>query len=198
MVCKGKIYIFSQIAIIIMSIVFVVNLVISRDCNLLWLIISGGGDIIDHLGASYTAVFEEMQIYRLVTYGYTQTAIWHLLANAFGIWYMGIYLERKIGIVKFMIVYHIGLVAAGIAILILFPSSLNYGASPAIFACMGVLINWLIRKRDLWSEYKSQKGFYYILYYCIFSNVLGISTLVIHFLGFSVGFLLGFVVKNES
>lgn len=41
-------------------------------------------DIIDYLGVSYATVFEDFQVYRLITYGYTQTAIWHLLANALG------------------------------------------------------------------------------------------------------------------
>lgn len=196
MIIKTKMYRFSQIAIVIMSIIFIMNLILSRDCNLLWLVLSGGGVINYHLGESYTTVFEDFQVYRLITYGYTQTAIWHLLANVLGLWYVGIYLEKRIGIIQFMIVYHIGLVIAGTAIFVFYPSSFNYGASPAIFACLGVLANWLIRKRNLWNEYKSQKGFYFLLYYFVLSNFLGICTLVIHLLGFCTGFFLGFVVKK--
>lgn len=193
---KATTHRFSQIAIAIMSIIFIMNLVASRDYNLFWIVLSGGGNIVDYLGESYITVFEEFQIYRLITYGYTQTAIWHLLANILGLWYVGIYLEKRIGIIQFIFVYHIGLVIAGTAIFVFYPTSFNYGASPAIFACLGVLANWLIRKRNLWYEYKSQKGFYFLLYYFVLSNFLGICTLVIHLLGFCTGLFLGFFVKR--
>lgn len=194
----AKTYRFSQIAIVIMCTIFIINLILSRDCNLLWILLSGGGNIVDYLGESYTTVFKDFQLYRLITYGYTQTAIWHLLANALGLWYIGLYLEKKIGIIRFVFVYHIGLVIAGAAILVFYPNSFNYGASPAIFACLGILANWLIRKRDLWKEYKSQEGFYFLLYYFVLSNVLGMRTLLFHFFGFCIGFLLGFVMKENE
>lgn len=187
---------FAQIAIFIMSIIFLMNLVLSRDCNLFWIVLSGGGHIVDYLGETYIAVFEDFQVYRLITYGYTQTAIWHLLANILSLWYIGMYLEKRIGIIQLIFVYHIGLVIAGAAIFIFYPDSFNYGASPAIFSCFGVLANWLIREKNLWNEYKTQKGFYFLLCYFVLSNFLGIATFVIHLLGFCIGFFLGFIVKK--
>lgn len=80
--------------------------------------------------------------------------------------------------------------------LTIMPNSVNYGASPAIFACLGVLINWQIRKRNLCSEYKSQRGVQFLLCYFVFSNFLGISTAVIHLLGCCTGFFLGFIIKD--
>lgn len=68
---------FSQIAIVIMIIIFIMNFFLS-DCNLFWIFLSGGGNIVDYAGESYATVFENFQLYRLITYGYTQTAIWHL------------------------------------------------------------------------------------------------------------------------
>lgn len=97
-----------------------------------------------------------------------------------------------------MFVYHIGLVIAGITILVFYPNSFNYGASPAIFTCLGILVSWLIQKRNLWKEYKSQKGFYFLLYYFVLSNFLGMCTLLFHLFGFCTGFLLGFVVKKKD
>ncbi len=187
----------NQITIVIMSIIFIINLILSRDYNLFWIALSGGGNIIDYLGVSYETVFKDFQVYRLITYGYTQAAIWHLLANVFGLWYIGKYLEKKMGVLQFFAVYHIGLIAAGILISLIYPNAFHYGASPAIFACFGVLVNWLIRDKDLWKEYKVQKGFYFLLYYFVLSNLLGMPTLVIHLLGFGAGFGLGFVVKKK-
>lgn len=195
---EAKTYRFSQIAIVIMCTIFIINLILSKDCNLLWILLSGGGNIVDYLGESFTTVFKDFQLYRLITYGYTQTAVWHLLANAWALWYVGLYLEKKIGIIRFIFIYHLGLVIAGIAILGFYPNSFNYGASPAIFACLGLLVNWLIRKRDFFNEYKSQNGFYFLLYYFVLSNFLGIRTLLFHLFGFCVGFLLGFVMKEND
>jgi len=85
---------FSKIAIVIMVIVFITNFFVS-DCNLLWMFLSGGGKVVDYTSVSYATVFRDFQLFRLITYGYTQTAVWHLLANLLGLWYVGLYLEKK-------------------------------------------------------------------------------------------------------
>lgn len=41
---------FTSITIVIMSIIFIINLIISRNFNLLWIVLSGGGYIVDYLG----------------------------------------------------------------------------------------------------------------------------------------------------
>ena len=45
---------------------------------------------------------------------------------------------------------------------------------------------------------KLQKGFYYLRGYFVLSNMLGVPTLIFHFMGFVVGFLLGFMVKEKA
>lgn len=195
---KAKKCYFSKIAIIIMLIVFIMNVILSRNMDLFWIVLCGGGSIVDALGISYATIFEDFQLYRLVTYGYTQCAIWRLLANILALWYIGIYLEEKIGVLQFVCIYHIGLVVAGTLILICCPNSFQYGASPGVFACLGLLSNWLIRRKNVWHEYKSQKGLNFLLYYFTFSNIIGICTLLIHLFGFCAGFLLGTMVKQRD
>lgn len=107
---------FTFIAIVLMSVVFAANGIISWDGELLGSSLWGGGRIVDSLGLSYEAVFERVQLYRLLTYGYVHAAVWHLLANAFAVWIVGGYLERKIGTALLVLVYHAGLVLAGAAI----------------------------------------------------------------------------------
>lgn len=92
---KAKTYRFSQIAIVIMNIIFIINLILSRDYNLLWILLYGGGNIVDYFGESYTTVFKDFQLYRLITYGYTQTEIWNLLANVLGYGMLGYTLKRR-------------------------------------------------------------------------------------------------------
>lgn len=86
---------FTQIAIGIMCTVFLMNLVLSKDYNLSGILLSGGGSAVDMLGASRTAVLKDFQYYRLITYGYTHAAVWHLAANLFGLWYVLPYLEKR-------------------------------------------------------------------------------------------------------
>lgn len=202
-----KTYRFSHIAIIIMCTIFIMNLILSEDCNSLSILLFGGGNIVDYLGELYIDVFKNFQLYRLITYGYTQTSIWSISANALALWYVGLYLEKKIGSIRFMFVYHIGMIFSGIGIFVLYPYSFNYGTSPAIFVCFGILANWWIRKRELWNEYRSQEGFHFLLYYFVVSNFLGMYTLIFlifgywigfNFLGFCIGFLLGYVIKKNN
>lgn len=195
--CKVNSNRFGKIAIVIMVIVFIMNFFVS-DCDLFWIFVSGGGSVVDYTSISYSSVFRKFQLFRLVTYGYTQTAVWHFVFNLCGLWYISRYLEKKIGTMRFIMVYHIGLIVAGIVLIMLYPSGPHYGTSPAIFACFGILTNWLLRNRKLWDDYKLQKGFYYLVYYFILSNVLGMCTLIFHFIGFAVGFLMGFAVKERT
>lgn len=195
---KTRTKIFGKVVIAIMCILFIINFFVSIDCNLFLVVLSGGGKLADILAVSSETVFENREFYRLVTYGYFHPAVWHLLANILGLWYIEGILEKEIGWLPFILVYHVGLVAAGVLFLFIFPNGRMFGASPAIFACIGMVINRIYQNRVLWKEYKSQKGFNYLLYYFVLSNFIGIDTLLIHFLGFATGFLLGFFVKNTN
>lgn len=184
---------FTCIAIVIMGVVFVLNGISSGGLPAL-----GNGRAVDFLGISYETVFENFQLYRLLTYGYTHTAIWHILANGFALWSVGSYLEKRIGTASLVLVYHAGLVLAGTTIFLLFPDSFNYGASPAIFSCFGLLTHWLIRKKSMWRAYRAQNGFAYCALYFVFANFLGWASFAIHFLGFAAGFLLGFFIRENN
>lgn len=195
---KTQPQIFAKVVIALMCILFMINFFVSKDCNLFWVALSGGGKLVGILAESSETVFENHEFYRLVTYGYFHPAVWHLLANILGLWYIEGILEKEIGWLQFILVYHVGLVVAGILFLFIFPSRWVFGASPAIFAGIGVVTNRIYRNRVLWEEYKSQKGFNYLLYYFVLSNFIGIGTLLIHFLGFVTGFLLAFFVKDKK
>lgn len=189
---------FTFIAIVLMSVVFAANGIISWDGELLGSSLWGGGRIVDSLGLSYETVFERVQLYRLLTYGYVHAAVWHLLANAFAVWIVGGYLERKIGTALLVLVYHAGLVLAGAAIFLIYPNSFNYGASPAVFSCFGLLIHWQMRNKTLLREYRAQKGFVYCALFLVLSNLLGWASFAIHLMGAAAGFLLGFFVRERK
>lgn len=186
---------FGVISIIIMAVVFVCNFFIS-DNNLLWVFLTGGGEVIDHLGVSFDTIFTQHQIYRLLTYGYTQTAFWHIGANAVALWFLSSYLERKFGTLKFALIFAIGLVIAGLGIVFVF-DDFQYGASPAIFTWLGILICWGIGDKSIFAKYRQQRGFGYLVGYLFASNIIGIPTLVFHVIGFAVGMIIGLVTRNS-
>lgn len=177
-----------------MTVIFVVNLVISRDCNRLMVMLTGGGRLVDFMGASAPAVIKSRQIFRLITYGYLHPAIWHLAANVFALRCIGAYMQKTIGTVRLIVVYHFGLIAAGAAFLLLFPKGIMYGASPAIYCCLGMMAMWILRDRSLSENVRNLRGSRYLLWYLILANFLGLATFAVHVLGFITGLLLGLIV----
>ena len=183
------------ISIVIMIIIFLANLLASTEYNVSAIFISGGGNLMDHLGVKKVEVFENYQFYRLITYGFTQSSVIHLVANIAALWFVGGFFENNVGRIKLVIIFIIGLIIPGCLLALIYPDGLHYGASPAIFACIGVLVNWALREKDLWKTYREQTGAGYVVSYFFLGNVLGVTTLVFHLLGFFTGILLGFIIR---
>ena len=186
---------FAAVAGFAMAVIFVINIVISRDCNRLMVMLTGGGALVDSMGATPATVFKSGQIFRLVTYGYLHPAIWHLAGNVCALWYVGAYMQRAIGTVRMVVVYHCGLIAACAAFLLIFPNGLMYGASPAIYCCLGMMATWFLRDRSLSDNFRNIRGSRYLMVYLILPNFIGLGTFVVHLLGFCCGLLIGFVVR---
>lgn len=186
------------IAIISMVIIFLANLLASTEYNLSAVFLTGGGNLVNYLGVSKTTVFEQYQLYRLITYGFTQASVIHLLANSIALWFVGGFFEKYVGKTKLIIIFLVGLIIPGSGLAFLFPEGLHYGASPAIFALIGVLVSWALREKDLWKTYRAQMGFGYVVGYFFLGNILGVATLVFHLLGFGTGLLSGLVLKRKG
>ena len=189
--------IFTKVFIVIMIAIFITNLIISTQCNRFWVAISGGGYITDYLQLAKDAIYVKGQFYRLITYGYLQASVIHLLANIIALWYIGGFFEEFIGRLRFFLVFASGLIIPGMLLLVIYPNAHIYGVSPAIYAFIGVLVNWIFRRKELWQILKRQKGCGFIAGYFILGNIPGICTFVFHMLGFISGLLIGFVIKYE-
>ena len=190
---------FAKIVSIIALLIFLLNLILSRDYNIVMIMLTGGGKLIDSLGVSYDSLFKESQLYRSITYGYLHPAIWHLAVNVLALWYTGLYLEKVLNKVVIFLIYHAGLIIPCAVFVLLLSSDYMYGASPAIFCCLGMMTMWLIIDHSMLDEYKRIRGNRYLLAYMIISNFLGLGTFVIHLAGFCTGLLLGlFIRKNRG
>ncbi len=194
-ICHNK---FAVAAGVAMVVIFIINLVISQDCNRLMVMLTGGGKLVDFMGATPDAVYKSEQIFRLITYGYLHPAIWHLIANVCALWFVGAYMQKVIGTFRLVLVYHLGLITACAIFLLIFLDGLMYGASPAIYCCLGMMATWLLRDRSLLETYRNLQGSRYLLCYLVLANFLGLATFVVHLLGFCVGLLLGFGVRPRE
>ena len=183
---------------VILVAVFLVNLVLSRNYNLIMISLTGGGELVDLLGASRGDFSNELQLYRLVTYGYLHPTIWHLAANVYALWCVGLFIEKELSEILLFLIYHVGLIVSCILFLLIFPNGYMYGASPAIFCFLGIMVMWLIKDRTLLIEYKRLRGNRYLLCYMIISNFLSLGTFVVHLTGFCTGLLIGLVVKRKK
>lgn len=178
------------IIVVAICLVWIVNIIWGGG-NKYWIALTGGGELFSYGNVSYDSVWSDHQVYRLVTYGYLHMGILHLLANLLAIWYVGNLLVSFFGKIKFLLLYHIGLILPAIFWIAVFPNDSIVGASPAIFACFGVLMKRLLRNKDLIVEYRKCNGFRYLLLYMIVSNFLSLGTALIHALGLVIGFLFG-------
>ena len=180
----------TNVFIIVMIAIFIINLILSTQCNRFWVAVSGGGYLTEHLQLSRADILGARQLYRLISYGFLQTSIIHLLANVIALWYIGGFFEKYFGRLKFLIVFVIGLIIPGALFLLIYPNAHIYGASPAIFACIGILIGRVLRHKELWQFLKRQNGFRFIAWYFFLGNLPGMCTLVFHLLGFATGLLM--------
>lgn len=76
----------------------------------------------------------------IISYMFLHAGWWHLFGNMLALFFMGGYLLRMVGEVKFLIVYFVGGIIGGLLFVLLSPiTSLAIGASGAVFAVGGAL-----------------------------------------------------------
>lgn len=172
-------------ATFILIAIWIVMFIISVRVDLLYYLAGKGISIIDH------------EYYRFFTGPLLHFNILHLLVNISGVFWVGYFIEQKVGSAKFLV---FGLVVSTIAEIIysfIFRTSENnIGGSVCVFAFIGLIITLLLLKPDL---YKFRLGTWYgnwILSYAILGNVpilpiITPGTISIHFIALLSGGVLG-------
>lgn len=137
--------------------------------------------------------------YRLFTGVLLHGNVWHLLVNVTGIYWIGYYLERRLGSCKFLLSSLIALLLGQIAFYAVRRyTPCEFGGSFLTFACIGILVSLLLFQKN---GTKFRLGTWYgnwILIYALAGNVpvfsfMSISTVILHAVCFAVGFLCGLV-----
>ena len=97
-------------------------------------------------GANFKPVTTSGQWWRLLTSTFLHGGLVHLLANMYGLLFVGIFLEPKLGKTKYAIIYLATGIIASFASLYLHDATVSIGASGAIFGLYGVFLALLLTK----------------------------------------------------
>lgn len=97
-------------------------------------------------GANFRPVTTNGEWWRLLTSTFLHGGLMHLLANMYGLLFVGIFLEPKLGKTKYAVIYLSTGIIASIASLYFHEPTVSIGASGAIFGLYGVFLALLSTK----------------------------------------------------
>lgn len=138
-----------------------------------------GSDLLEW-GANYKPITTDGEWWRLLTNTFLHGGIMHLFANMYGLLFVGIFLEPRIGKTKFAVIYLVSGILASITSLWWHDATISVGASGAIFGLFGLFLALMVTK----------------VYPKEFSKALMLSTLI--FVGFNLLFGLTGGIDNAA
>jgi len=136
------------------------------------------------------------ELYRLVTAMFLHGSIDHYFSNMLLLYFLGNMLERKVGVIRFGLLYLLtGVIGNLFSCFHEYVSGvryLSYGASGAVFGLIGMLFYMVIRRDERIKV--SMPSMIFMVIYCIYSSFAGIQVNVAaHLGGLLSGMLLMFV-----
>lgn len=167
---------------------------------------TGGSENMEHMlecGASYVPYIQERgEYYRLFTCMFLHFGLQHLGNNMLILYFVGGYLERAAGKVKYLLIYLLG--GLGSSYLSYYVDlrehryMVSAGASGAVFASVGAMIWILLINRGHLEELTAKQMIFMAalsLYYGFIST--GVDN-VAHLGGLAAGFLLAMLIYRKS
>lgn len=104
-----------------------------------------GQDLL-HWGANYGPLTKGGEWWRLLTSTFLHGGLMHLLANMYGLLFVGIFLEPLLGRAKYLTAYLLTGILASVASIWWYDATVSVGASGAIFGLYGIFIALLLTK----------------------------------------------------
>lgn len=145
------------------------------------------GILLDWAGGKSFNNMRSIEWYRLLTGSLFHQNILHLLGNAYGIYFVGVILEDKIGSWKFLTIYLIGNIAAYIVYSVFADYTRGTGASPGIYALIACIIILHLYNKEFLNLQFGNWPVNYTFAYLILGNLYGMGAFIVHILGFSFG-----------
>jgi rhomboid protease GluP len=115
-------------------------LIVVNVIAFIWQSTTGGGLNYDHGYLLGTAVVERGEWWRIITSGFLHGGIAHIALNMLALYQVGNLVELLFGKVRFLLLYFIALIGAGLAVVWFNYTIPTLGASGAIFGLFGALV----------------------------------------------------------
>ncbi|PAT02017.1 hypothetical protein CI105_03920 [Candidatus Izimaplasma bacterium ZiA1] len=178
------------------------SLLILINTVMLFLVLLNGGFTnvtLYKFGALWPPALEFTGDYwRIATSMFLHGSLLHFLSNmVIGVMFLSSGLEKLIGSLRFILVYLISGLGAGVLIMFL-SDALTIGASGAIFGVLGYYLFLTVNHANMFNrqEISSVRGL--ILFNIIFTFLSPNISIVGHLGGISIGYLLGFIIKPKN
>ena len=173
---------------------------INENIAIAWLLnfFAGCEGILGEWGSmSYATAFGELQLWRVVTNAYLHAGIIHMVFNLAALLVIGKHVEKRLGSVKYLAVYHLITIIDVVVIeCFLFTNSVSVGASGGIFGVIGIAFVMYMRKQLI---FKKSEIVWLIIFVLIASVLgMGMDTLLIHVFGFVLGVISGLILIRKN
>jgi len=135
--------------------------------------------------------------WRLLTCIFLHGGLMHLVVNMYVLLFVGIFLEPRLGTIKFALIY---LVTGVLASIIMWKDVSSVGASGAIFGLYGVVLALLLTKKVFLRDFSEPFLRSTLLYVaiCVLLGLTGFNN-GLHIAGLGSGFIIGLIfVKQVS
>lgn len=141
--------------------------------------------------------------WRLVASLFLHIGVFHLLVNSWALFQLGALFETWVGSTRMAIVYFVGGIAGSVASVFVTLAGgprISAGASGAIFAVLGALIAFLVRRHERLTP-QAKSLLVQLLFWAGLNVYLGFTSEAIdnggHLGGFAVGLVLGFFLRER-
>ena len=142
-------------------------------------------------------VFSEGEWWRLFLHVYLHAGVLHMLFNVFALLFVGKVVEKKIGSLPYLLLYHVIAVINAIIICFIFPESISVGASAGIFGMIGIVCVMKWKRDDVYNAILKKGELIYIMVFSILSLLLGLESFVTHFIAFVLGVIMGALLHKK-
>jgi len=150
-------------------------------------------------GANYKPITTNGEWWRLLTSTFLHGGLMHLLANMYGLLFVGLFLEPKLGKIKYAVIYLTTGILASISSLYFHHATVSIGASGAIFGLYGVFLALLLTK--VFPKDFSKAFLVSILIFVGYNLLMGFAGAGIdnaaHIGGLASGFVIGLILYPQ-
>ena len=140
---------------------------------------------------SKSKVFSDGEWWRLLLHMYLHAGVLHMAFNIFALLFAGKVVEKELGSLQYLLLYHGIAVVNAIAMCLIFPDSISVGASAGIFGMIGIVCVLRWKKNPVCLENLTRKEIIYILCFAVLSLLLGLESFVTHLVAFVLGIMTG-------